>query len=290
MSYDLNIPKAMLKKLLASEHEFPVTLNGTDGGLRIFCQVGYYELFRFALNKLFKNLVLLGALDMSMHLHILAHVNTDQRKNQVSCIYKVAHDINGAKQKLYTINLFHTTSTMLINGNREDMFLNTHLTKINDLIAASMPSETYLSNMNVLLAKTIKAWFANQNVGNNWLQDNVCPLCTTQIESDNFVTCGDCSATFHPTCVEAKGRGRARKYTCCTCLHPQTLAITTQTTTDDSSYQENTKKLTKPFLASACDLTHVQEDLGDTEYDFEPRVVQEKANDSHNTADGSYDK
>ena len=98
-NYNLNLSKAILKKVQACDRIKPVHIKQTDGGLRILFQAGAYEAVRYSLSELYKTF------DSSL---ILKSSDHDLKGNCVSDMYKIQE---GPDQK--DIPLIYITLTAL---------------------------------------------------------------------------------------------------------------------------------------------------------------------------------
>ena len=148
LDYSLNRSKAMKQKYSACSRSEPLLLETTGGGLRIRCQTGMYEAMRAAIPVYYNG---------SIECHIQ---NTDQDGNVVGETYKI--NTTDDRSHPYTINLYHTTSSLLVNGTGDNIFLSKDL---DGLMAVVITCEKSLGMsvraLNVYMKKTI-ATFEDQ--------------------------------------------------------------------------------------------------------------------------------
>ncbi len=118
VNFHLNKQKAINKKLDSADRSKPFSVQYADcegKQIVIYCQAGLYELVRKA-----------------MHVYFTAHkshklatdITVHKEKSSglvVQTVYKLTHKGSGAGA--YTVNLYHTKSSMLINGRSMPTFL-----------------------------------------------------------------------------------------------------------------------------------------------------------------------
>ena len=116
-NFELNPQKALRKKLSACDRELPVILKTTAGGTRVFFQAGSYEHFKETCISLSTEMILYAEIS---HLHnqftkIAVEENRDRRGSRIELRVKVP--------RRFTINFYHTTSSLLVNGKQESSFM-----------------------------------------------------------------------------------------------------------------------------------------------------------------------
>ena len=104
--FTLNQTKAIDKKLASCDRINPLSVNHTSGGTVLKFNAGMYELFRMCTRAAFSNK------RREAESSIDHHLDRDDAGNVFRENYKIS--INSCHQ--YTINLFHTTCTVLVNG------------------------------------------------------------------------------------------------------------------------------------------------------------------------------
>jgi hypothetical protein len=124
-SYDLNRSKAMKKKKKAAEME-EIVIEETRGGTKIQLNAGTFELLKSAVKNYFSD-------EESPYNYTFIPV-VDKQGNQVEAKYKVCQD----NCHLYTLNMYFTKSSCLVNGKQAAQFINTDLPNILTLIESEL--------------------------------------------------------------------------------------------------------------------------------------------------------
>ena len=129
VDYNLNKLKAINKKLQAIDRGTPFSIKYTTQGgknLVIQCQTGLYELMRKAICSYFVHL----------NNHSLdADIKCLKEKSSgliVQTTYQMAK--RGGGQNMYSINMYHTKSAILVNGRATDSFMEEDWPKLMTLI------------------------------------------------------------------------------------------------------------------------------------------------------------
>ena len=147
MTYQLNKEKAMKKKLKACSRQEPVILEQTNGGLRMHLQTGMYEAMRHAIAPYYGGEATSNEVETSKTI-------VDATKNVVGETIRIKNRQTGIIA--YVINMYHTTSSMLINGVDEEAFLRRDLT---GLISEINTTEKYTGmsarSLNVYMKKIL---------------------------------------------------------------------------------------------------------------------------------------
>ncbi|KAH3740301.1 hypothetical protein DPMN_047004 [Dreissena polymorpha] len=121
VDYTLNMRMSLQKKLNSTDQE-DVIVYETGEGFRLLLNPGMYELFKIAADQFFSNNTLpYKCCNVPVH---------DRQGNLVETQYK----LSSGRQGIYTLNLYHTTSSCLINGkiHRPAMLKNIEERLIND--------------------------------------------------------------------------------------------------------------------------------------------------------------
>ena len=123
--YTLNEQKALNKKLEHCSRPNELSFKATYGGLVIYYQTGLYEAFR---------LVLPTWADLQDDKN--KSVTVKHKKDKNGHVSESTYSVNSIKprRKLYVINMYHTTSSSLINGNSLELFTQHDLDEILALI------------------------------------------------------------------------------------------------------------------------------------------------------------
>ena len=122
----------MKKKLAASERE-PFELTETAGGVKLTMNAGMYELFRHTTAEYF------GQSEMPCKRTDVK----DKTENIVETRFRIsAHKSSGH----FTLNLYHTTTSCLVNGRNTTQFLNVDLPNIFSMIETKVSQENCTIN------------------------------------------------------------------------------------------------------------------------------------------------
>ena len=112
----MKMPNAMLKKLNACNRENPIKVKRTNGGLRLFLQGGFYEVFKAAVI----------AFTESPATQLIRKVDHKDDKYRAYAHTFTIITNDGP----YTINLYNADSSGLVNGGGVSHFLSDHLPQI----------------------------------------------------------------------------------------------------------------------------------------------------------------
>ena len=113
-SYALNKIKAIDKKVMCSERS-SIQIEETGGGIKIAFNAGTYELVKSVIQEFYAN-------DCKQYTY--SHIPVfDSRENLVEIKYKVAK----GKSQLYTLNMYNTKCSCLVNGKQPHQFTNIDL-------------------------------------------------------------------------------------------------------------------------------------------------------------------
>ena len=224
--YTLNKEKALKKKLEAANRTKHVEPEETGGGLRIKLSCGAYELFKLAAHQYYDK--------PQKGCRATPHNNYDIKGSCTSSVVKVE---TSHGRHLYTINLYHTTSLLLINGSDIESFRSKDYPRIQDMIDTS---DVHLNELNKLITKAIKTSLTSGKRGKSGQvvnrhgpssieeeQDDVaeeqpittpliylpsidpnnnnssyddCPICELNSESAS-IECNDCNRWPHINCL-----------------------------------------------------------------------------------------
>ena len=113
-NYTLNEEKALQKKLESTDRD-DVVVYETGGGLRMILNTGMFELFKLSVEQYYNEENLPFKCNI-VNVH-------DKQGNSVECQYKLS---NG-RQGIYTLNLYYTKSSCLINGKNPQQFIDQDL-------------------------------------------------------------------------------------------------------------------------------------------------------------------
>ncbi|KAK6188107.1 hypothetical protein SNE40_004358 [Patella caerulea] len=134
LDHEISIKKCLRQQLDATYRQ-DYSFKQTGGGFRLFLSTGFYQEFKRISHLFYKSMKKQGMLDMS--------VSEMKDRNKV-CEYSTFR-IWSNKPKCsfrYTLNMYHTKCSALINGSHEEIFVNEHLPDllcmINDKRASSI--------------------------------------------------------------------------------------------------------------------------------------------------------
>lgn len=173
-SYVLNKSKSMEKKLRATEtDDFSVIYTG--GGVKFEFNAGSYELLKLATAKYFAK--------EQNGVKYQEFIAEDQQGNQVERRYKATR----GKQALYTLNLYHTKCSCLVNGRHTSYFMETDLNEILNIIEESVKGSS-LEEVNRTIKEIILQYYSSVRK-----DDDTCSCTST--ENNNDITPTDIITT-----------------------------------------------------------------------------------------------
>ena len=163
-NYELNKDKSLRKKLKATEI-VDLTIVPTDGGVKFTMNTGMYELFKVTADAYFSSDEMK---DKSTCTSVL-----DKKRSHVETKYKV---VTG-KSSHYTMNMYHTKCSLLVNGRGTRQFLSIDFHEIMSRL------DTYLTENGESLEKF------NQQIKHVLLEYFSVPDCTVELgmEADHTV-------------------------------------------------------------------------------------------------------
>ena len=138
-NYTLNTPRSLAKKLEATLRGTPIQFFTTGGGLRIDCDAGTYEQIKNAMMAYYKTY------KSYQQIKVEIVESEDMKDSNSETIIKLTY---ASQKKCYTINMYHTTSKLLINGKGLSRFKNVDLPKLMKLVDMS-------SNLNNLMQQAL---------------------------------------------------------------------------------------------------------------------------------------
>ena len=113
LNFELNREKAVDKKITQCERISNITFKATYGGIRFWCQTGFYETIK-------KTLHIWSDLVNNNGRTATVKEKTERNGFHLETIYSLTS--LKPRRKQYTINLYHTQSSGLVNGNHLDIF------------------------------------------------------------------------------------------------------------------------------------------------------------------------
>ena len=144
--YPLNQSKSMKKKLMATDIP-SLKLTVTGGGVKMCLNAGMYELLKTSADAYFTSQDQLTCKKIQV---------TDKTGKNVETKYKVMSDKSGH----YTVNLYHTRSSCLVNGKNSDQFFKSDLPCVFQLIEQKLADENCsIDDFNSNVRKMILQYF-----------------------------------------------------------------------------------------------------------------------------------
>ena len=266
--YSLNRQKALLKKAAACDRE-PIQFLLKDCGRQsvIVCNTGTYELTREVFN------------------HYYSHVSTKFGIKEVTDIFDRERAKVGDKLKIYnrnakrevgrmskfTINQFHTTCRLHINGSHHSAFIEQDLPEIVNILRRKLPAATRLNEKfrilldkynieksrpsksprqrkDIMISATTGRSSSNISLNsscigkNNDLDTYSCPFCTDADLSD-MIECCECGSWIHFSCAGLDSKKRRDHYAkfdviyrCSMCISAEDEDTPAQTTKIESTF------------------------------------------------------
>ena len=149
MPYSLNKDKALRKKVAGHDAE-DFTVIQTGGGVRLKMNTAMYELFKFTAEEYFDSSDLNCTVNKT-------HVR-DARGLLVETRYKVSTN----QCNLYTANLYHTTSSCLVNGCNTEVFMDSDLIQIITNVEKKLTnSDISLDSLNAYIKSVLNGQSVN---------------------------------------------------------------------------------------------------------------------------------
>lgn len=172
--YELNPSKSMRKKLQATEKR-PITVTETGGGIKLEMNTGLYELFKQASDAFYSS-------DYSKYTYVKIPVS-DRKGRNVETKYKAFE----GNVPMYTINLYHTTCTCLINGSKTAQFMSEDLHSIISVIETELVNEnTTVEDVNANLKQVILDY--QSSCSGNTCSEGTNDICLLEIDSPSVAS------------------------------------------------------------------------------------------------------
>ncbi|WAR14023.1 hypothetical protein MAR_004128 [Mya arenaria] len=175
-NYDLNVDKALLKKLHAAKRTDNVKIEHTNGGIVMTADTATFELLKAA------TLVYYRKKDSS---EVTIEQSTDRGGNN---IVQFTIRVNNK----YTLNIYNTTSRILVNGKQQNIFINEDLDQIYE-VCCSAKIDGQRINTDKLNQIFIEEIQKMQNVKIQENSDNSRPKCVKPNAKNNEdISCIKC--------------------------------------------------------------------------------------------------
>ena len=158
LDYTLNQETSLKKKLECARREENVRIEETEGGTRIYFQAGAWEVFRAAISEYYRTFSVRGfKCEFERH--------TDSKQNVQGEIIKVIPTTEAkVKSGGYTINIYHTKCSILVNGKGYEKFRKTDLTKIQkEIVNAKNNGLVDPVSLNNAIKEALEQALANHN-------------------------------------------------------------------------------------------------------------------------------
>ena len=209
-SFKLNLNKAMQAKLGSCSREDPLRLVQTGGGIRLYLQAGFFEIMKQA--------IFAATEDGSIPAKVTRR--EDSTKKAFSVTIKVPE---------YTLNLYCSGSTGLLNGRDTNLFLNVHLPLLLSSIASAFDRQSII-NLNRDIVTLINGWkssfFSEKKCTVQDIDTDICHHCQTPNTNANSFTCQICLLSTHRKCAAKKKTDTM----CSPCAHRDLLPSPTTVT------------------------------------------------------------
>ena len=163
LKYELNKEKALKKKQNACDRQILCERRDNTNGITLLCQAGLYELLKRAMLAYYTE-------HRHQGLSSTIELTQDSSRNFVQSTIKVCHNPSG--YNAYTVNLYHTTSSLQINGTGMKRFFETDWSMISDIIAEvnevckHTDPGTLNDNMKACLADALERMKEKKHKGN----------------------------------------------------------------------------------------------------------------------------
>lgn len=155
--YNLNIDKSLLKKLKAAKRVQHLTYTLTAGGMVAIADAATYELLKSAMVNFY------NSYNPEHGSTSTTEILDSTGKNTVQITVRV----NNTDGESYTVNMYNTTSKLLINGKNIDQFLNVDIKVIHDRLSSTLTSEHTLKSLNELLKSQLINLIEDRNQTHN---------------------------------------------------------------------------------------------------------------------------
>ena len=228
-AYELNVDKNLCKKLAATKRAVNVLIEEKDGGTVVTADAATFELIKRAA------VVLYSDFPPEIGHAKIEEVTDNSKKHIVQYIIRVCTTQNQA----YTINIYLTTSRLLVNGKNALLFLDNDFPKIQTIIrqASYAGQPLNIDKLNKLMSSQIRAVLSNRTDKQNEAvvldeEDIRCLKCKRSCKSrGSFCTYG--SHWIHYNCerlnkeeITAIEKSKDDKYRCKICSDSSPNKIT----------------------------------------------------------------
>ena len=152
--YELNIERSLSKKLTAAKRVQHLCIEEKDGGIVITADAATFELVKRAAIVLYTN-----------------YPNTNGQAKINECkdstgrnVVQYTIRIYSSDGKGYTVNLYSTTSRLMVNGKKPELFLDQYFVEIQNIIknVTFMGKSCDINKINEFIVKHIDSYLTNK--------------------------------------------------------------------------------------------------------------------------------
>ena len=225
--YSLNREKSMKKKLQDTNRPDEIEITHTGGGVRLFVNSGAFELLRIASDQFFSSETDGGMVYTKTSVH-------DNQGHLVETRYKAKH----GKTAYYTLNMYNTKSSCLVNGKMLSYFMETDFQKIMDLIEHGVACEnTTIGVVNDKIKEWILKYYKSADIEVD--VSNVRASKTNHVSPVNKL----CAPDNEYDCLPSKEVNSNRLIDSTTETNTISMKPSTDTTSTDTDTEEVTPNL-----------------------------------------------
>ncbi|CAG2245584.1 unnamed protein product [Mytilus edulis] len=263
--YTLNVDKTLKKKLEATKRLQHVEYKFTNGGVVITSDAATFELFRMAAMRYYETLP---------PNHGVAHIKKTTDSTRLHTVRNTVRVVQPSN-KSYTVNIYYTTSRLLVNGKNVSDFIDRDLQNIHNIISSSTSNNTKLNidDLNAMLREQLTSILnANQmkyeEVNSQNTQDKdsdniACIKCTRNCRTKSTY-CSTGNHWVHYRCqnltqedITEVEKGENNTYTCTFCTGdskklalPSTLQIANCNQLNDLLQEEVTSRTDETTMSN----------------------------------------
>jgi len=163
-NYELNIDKALYKKLKATKRVQNIVYEQKGGGMVVTADTATFELFKHAVTNYFQNFPCENGCSSQT-------TSTDRTG---SSVVQITIKVDKGNEREYTINMYTTTSKFLVNGKNAQVFMNRDMKAIQEIIkkATSDNKEEYIKNLNEKMAEQLNKILQNSTAESSIIKKN----------------------------------------------------------------------------------------------------------------------
>ena len=125
--YQLNHQTALKEKLKSTDRD-DISIIQTGGGVKFMFSTGMYELIKLSAESFY------NSTDLTNKCQILPVLDTQ------GSLVETKYKITQGRKTVYTLNMYHTKSSCLVNGKRANIFIDTDLPEILKIVETNLVS------------------------------------------------------------------------------------------------------------------------------------------------------